>query len=205
MGLNGKVHSRIVILSCCARAANFFSMGTEGEEAAIDVGHSRDEAASSASSASVNLILEEMRKMQEELLRVRRGQEEAAERSERNARKESYSFRIKGNELQFKFNDKVVDKVAAAAAAIGKVDTTSSSSKALLDRAAKELQEGTALLVHRQKVIKLADRSEAGWAVVEEYEGDDLANDSDDERRMEKEGWRKPRGRQKRSWQRKER
>ena len=188
MGLNGKMRSRIVILSCCARAANIFlfSMGTEGEEAAIDVGHSRDEAASSASSASVNLILEGMRKMQEELLSVRRGQEEAAERSERNARKESYSFRIKGNELQFKFNDKVVDKVAAAAAAIGKVDTTSSSSKALLDRAAKELQEGTAHLVHRQKVIKLADRSEAGWAVIEEYEGDDLADDSDDERRMEK-------------------
>ena len=42
------------------------------------------------------------------------------------------------------------------------------------------------LLVHRQKVIKLADRSEAGWAVVEEYKGNDLANDSEDERRMEK-------------------
>ena len=173
---------------CCARAANFFlfSTGTEGDEAAMDVGHNRDEAASSASSASVNLILEGMRKMQEELLSVRRGQEEAAERSERNARKESYSFRHKGNELQFKFNDKVAHKVAAAAAAIGQVDTTSSRSKALLDQAAKELQEGTALLVHRQKVIKLADRSEAGWVVVEEYEGDDLANDSDDERRMEK-------------------
>ena len=42
-----------------------------------------------------------------------------------------------------------------------------------------------ALLVHRQKIIKLADRSEEGWGVVE-YEGDDLADDSDDERRMEK-------------------
>ena len=141
MGLNGKVRSRIVILSCCARAANFFSMGWK-EEAAIDVGHSRDEAASSASSAAVNLILEGMRKMQEELLSVRRGQEEAAKRSERNAREDSYSFKRKGNELQFKFNDKVADKVAAAAAAIGKGNSTSSSSKALLDRAAKELQEG---------------------------------------------------------------
>ena len=57
---------------------------------------------------------------------------------------------------------------------------------ALLDRAVKELEEGKALIAHRQKVIKLADRSEAGWAVVEEYEGDDLADNLEDERRMER-------------------
>ena len=88
--------------------------------------------------------------------------------------------------MQHKFNDRVAYKVVAAAAAISKVETTSSSSKALFDRAVKELEEGTALIVHRQKVIKLADWSEVGWAVVEEYEGDDLANNSEDERRMEK-------------------
>ena len=70
------------------------------------------------------------------------GQEEAAERSERNARKKNYSFKRKLNELQDKFNDSVADKVAAAAAALSKVETTSSSSKALLDRAAKELENG---------------------------------------------------------------
>ena len=127
-----------------------------------------------------------MRKMREELLSIRRGQEEAAKRSKRFGRKENYSFKRKGNELQHKFNDRVADKVAAAAAAISKVETTSSSSKVLLDRAAKELEEGTVLIVHRQKVIKLADRSEAGWAVVEEYKGDDLANNSEDEQRMER-------------------
>ena len=135
--------------------------------------------------ATVNTILEAMKKMQDELLVVRRGQEEAAERSERMARKESYTFKRKMNELQFQFNDKVADKVAAAAAVIGKVEPASGSSKALLDRAEKELNEGMDLLVHRQKVFKLVDRSEAGWAVVE-YKGDDLANDSEDERRMEK-------------------
>ena len=96
------------------------------------------------------------------------------------------TFKRKGNELQHKFNDRVADKVAAAAAAIGKVKTTSTSSKALLDFDAKELEEGTALILHRQKVFKLADCSEAGWAVVEEYEGDDVADNSEDERRMEK-------------------
>ena len=57
--------------------------------------------------------LEGMRKMQEELLTVRRRQEEAAERSERSTRKENYTFKGKGNELQFKFNDRVANKVGS--------------------------------------------------------------------------------------------
>ena len=163
----------------CTRAANFKMSDEEG-----NVVEQREEA--NTSGATVNTILEAMRKMQDEILAVRRGQEEAAERSERRARKESYTFKRKGNELQFQFNDRVADKVAAAAVAIGKAEPASGSSKALLDRAEKELKEGMNLLIHRQKVIKLADRSEAGWTVVEEYEGDDLADDSEDERRMEK-------------------
>ena len=47
----------------------------------------REEA--NTSGVTVNTILEVMRKMQDEILAVRRGQEEAAERSERRARKES--------------------------------------------------------------------------------------------------------------------
>ena len=41
-------------------------------------------------------------------------------------------------------------------------------------------------LSRREKLIKLADRLEAGWAFMEEYIEDDLANNSDDERRIEK-------------------
>ena len=36
----------------------------------------------------------------------------------------------------------------------------------------------------RQKLIKLADKSEAGWLAVEEYESDELADNSDDEKRI---------------------
>ena len=36
----------------------------------------------------------------------------------------------------------------------------------------------------RQKHIKIADRSELGWAVVSAYEEDELASDSDDEKRI---------------------
>ena len=38
----------------------------------------------------------------------------------------------------------------------------------------------------RQKSIRLADRSEFGWSVVTEYDADELAEDSDDEKKIEK-------------------
>ena len=56
------------------------------------------------------------------------------------------------------------------------------------------MEAGEALLVNRQKMIKLADRSELGWSVVEEYEADELADNSEDEKkiaRAEKEAERK--------------
>ena len=42
------------------------------------------------------------------------------------------------------------------------------------------------LLAGRQKRIKLADRSEYGWAVVDEYKDDELALDEDDAKGIEK-------------------
>ena len=50
----------------------------------------------------------------------------------------------------------------------------------------KAIDEGIELLERRQKLIKLADWSEYGWWTVEEYEEDDLAKDSDDEKRIAK-------------------
>lgn len=48
------------------------------------------------------------------------------------------------------------------------------------------LAEGMELLIHRYKLIKLADRSKSGWAVVVEYEDGELADNSEDKKRMEK-------------------
>ena len=42
------------------------------------------------------------------------------------------------------------------------------------------------MLEHRQKLVCLADMSDLGWRVVNEYETNPLADDSDDERRMYK-------------------
>ncbi|XP_072025653.1 uncharacterized protein [Amphiura filiformis] len=39
-------------------------------------------------------------------------------------------------------------------------------------------------LKHRNKLIRLTDKSEGGWKVVDEYESDELASDSEDEKKI---------------------
>ena len=90
---------------------------------------------------------------------------------------QSISWKKVGNEKQFKFNDSLETKFDSAIAAIDKKK---------LDKAKQELQEGKKLLAERQKLIKLADRSECGWATVSAYLADDLADTPDDERRISK-------------------
>ena len=42
-------------------------------------------------------------------------------------------------------------------------------------------------LRHRQKIIKLADNSEAGWLAVKEYQTEELVNDAEGSRKRKKE------------------
>ena len=42
------------------------------------------------------------------------------------------------------------------------------------------------MISERQKLIKIADRSEYGWGVVAEHQEDELASGSDDQRKLEK-------------------
>ncbi len=47
----------------------------------------------------------------------------------------------------------------------------------IIDKTLKELNK-------RNKLVKLADKSEAGWLAVDEYLADDLASDSDDDKKI---------------------
>ena len=55
-----------------------------------------------------------------------------------------------------------------------------------IGKANEELNEGISLLTNRQKMIKLADKSEFGCASVREYVCDDLAHDEADAAKMKK-------------------
>jgi hypothetical protein len=44
--------------------------------------------------------------------------------------------------------------------------------------------EGMELLRYRQKLVKIADSSELGWRVVQEYTANPLADDSEDDKKI---------------------
>ena len=53
-----------------------------------------------------------------------------------------------------------------------------------MDKALEELKEGEKRLAHRNKLILIADSAEEGWEVVYEYQRRDLADNSDDDKRI---------------------
>ena len=48
----------------------------------------------------------------------------------------------------------------------------------------KLVAEEKLIIKKRQKLIKIADKNRDGWLVVKEYERDDLASDSEDEKKI---------------------
>ena len=87
------------------------------------------------------------------------------------------SFKKKGNKRQHDFNQEVLGQINAAQSSLDSMPPD-------IDKAKKALEEGEELITNRQKHIKVADRSEFGWATVEEYVADELADNSDDEKRL---------------------
>ena len=88
---------------------------------------------------------------------------------------EPYNFKRKANEDQFKFNTKVIDTMAEVLGFL---------QQKAISKAQEEIEKGEQLLRERQKHILLADKSEYGWATVHEYKKHELADNSDDEKRI---------------------
>ena len=113
---------------------------------------------------------------------VRQAQDEAATKAvNRVQREKSYEFKRKAHEEQARFNAQIEESVREAQHSLATVDDSPS-----LQRAQEALEKGTRLLAERQKLIKIADRSANGWGVVAEYTADELADDSEDKKRLEK-------------------
>ena len=85
------------------------------------------------------------------------------------------ALKKKGHQKQFQFNEDVRMRLTEASAVIHQMP-------AAVERAKTAIQESMDLLNKRQKLIKIADRSDHGWTTVEEYMEDKLAEDSDDEK-----------------------
>ena len=57
-----------------------------------------------------------------------------------------------------------MEQLASAASRIGRVEVAEEWGSELLKKAKEDLDEGMKILSRRQKMIKFADQSEAGWA-----------------------------------------
>ena len=72
------------------------------------------------------------------------------------------TFKKKTHEKQFLFNEEVAAKFEGGTACLSEAPPAVEKAKTLLE-------EGMKLVRERQKLIRMADRSEHGWATVEEY------------------------------------
>ena len=110
---------------------------------------------------------------------LKRSSDENADNQLKEIKKLKYSephrFKRKANEDQHKFNVKVLDSLSDVSTALEKKE---------IIKAQEALQKGEKLLNERQKHILLADKSEYGWATVHEYKKHELADNSEDEKRI---------------------
>ena len=87
------------------------------------------------------------------------------------------TFKKKSHEKQFLFNSAVENKLDAC-------ETALQETPSVIEKARKAMEEGKILTKKRQKLIKIADRSEYSWATVDEYVEDELAGGEEDERHL---------------------
>ena len=100
--------------------------------------------------------------------------------------KSGYQFKKKSNEIQFHFNAGIEESIYAAKKELTRASPVDLREKEAVQKAGALLDEGLKALETRQKHIKVADRSDFGWSTVEHYESHPLAEDSDDEKKLEK-------------------
>ena len=81
----------------------------------------------------------------------------------------SYQFK-KSHEHQYLFNAGLSDTLDSTKTELGRLKPTATEDKSTLQTAQRLIDEGLKSLATRQKYIKIADRSEYGWATVKHYQ-----------------------------------
>ena len=101
-------------------------------------------------------------------------------------RRPNVYFQEEGNKKQYIFNYNVKDQFLTMGKHLDTIESTTNAGRETLEKANRELEQGLQLISARQKWIRVADRSEFGWATVDEYEQDALAENEDNAKRLEK-------------------
>ena len=120
---------------------------------------------------------------------VNSAQEKTSQELASKINRSSYTFKKKSHEEHYNCNTVIQETISSAQKELEKA-SKEPADKAAINKAADLLQQSTEMISKWQKLIKVADRSEFGWATVRHYEADPLASDSDDEKlllRAEKE------------------
>ena len=113
---------------------------------------------------------------------VQQAQDEAATKAINRVRNDKpHHYKKKALVEQACFNAQVEESVQDAHDAFAAIVDSPA-----IQRAREALEKGARFLPDRQKLKKIADRSDNGWGVVAEYTADELAEDSDDEKHLEK-------------------
>ncbi|XP_035688012.1 uncharacterized protein LOC118423839 [Branchiostoma floridae] len=117
--------------------------------------------------------------MDQKLGDLKRANEDLAEKQVQQLKKmksdSAPKIKRKAYQDQFDFTQQVKEKL---------VEAKTEAQAGKTERALQALAEGEELISFRQKCILMADKSEAGWLTVEEYKKNELADNSDDEKRM---------------------
>ena len=87
------------------------------------------------------------------------------------------TFKYEGNKQQHKFNCSLIEQVGLAQKALERKRHS---------QVKEHLEELEKFITKRNKLIRLADKSDAGWDLVNEYLSDELASGSEDEKRIRK-------------------
>ena len=81
------------------------------------------------------------------------------------------------------------DQIVATAKQLELVNLPEGPQREAIDKAKEELKQGLDMIAARQKRIKVADRSDYGWATINEYEQDQLAADEEEARKGQEGSW----------------